>query len=126
MISGRFSYASTRVGFGSAFGTTGTTAWQKLKSQRASIANNLASVQANLASITSALASAQQDKIAGLGTLAATAAIARVRADAAAKSAAITKQLDSAQKTLDEANAAKTTTPKFVSWALTQTVDTTA
>jgi len=126
MISGRFSYASTRVGFGSAFGTGGTTAWQKLKSQRASIANNLASAQANLASITSALASAQQDKIAGLGTLAATAAIARVRAEAKAKSESLTAQLDSAQKALDSANAVKTTKPKFVSWALTQTVDTTA
>jgi chromosome segregation ATPase len=122
MIASRFKYASIKVGFGS----TQNNAWTKLKSQRASIANNLASAQANLASITSALASAQQDKIAGLGTLAATAAIARVRAEAKAKSESLTAQLDSAQKALDSANAVKTTKPKFVSWALTQTVDTTA
>ena len=106
MIASRFKYASIKVGFGA----TQNTAWNKLKSQRASIANNLASVQANLASITSAFASAQQDKIAGLGTLAAQAAIARVRADAQAKSAAITAQIDSAQKTLDSAKAVTAST----------------
>ena len=121
MIASRFKYASVKVGFGASHNT----AWQKLKAQRASITNNLATTQANLASITSALASAQQDKISGLGTLAAKAAIARVRADAKAKSEALTAQIDSAQKTLDDAKSFSSTKPKYVSWALAPTVDVT-
>ena len=122
MIASRFKYATTKVGFGN----HQNSGYQKLKNQRAVIANNLATIQANLASITSALNSAQQDQISGLGTLAAKAAIARVRADAKAKSDALTAQIDSAQKTLDDAKTVSSSKPKFVSWALTPTVDVTA
>jgi hypothetical protein len=83
------------------------------------MANNLVSAQATLNSITSAFSSAQQDKITGLDTLAANAAIARVQADAKAKAAALT-----AQSALTDAKTVSSI-PKFVSWALTQTVDTT-
>jgi hypothetical protein len=80
MISGRFSYATTRVGFGSPFGAAGGggSQWQKLQSNRAGIANSLASAQSALASITSSLAEAQQQRIEGLATLAARADAARV------------------------------------------------
>ena len=125
MISSRFTYATTRVGFGSGIGSTSGSAWQKLKSNRASIGASLASAQSALASITSALASAQQDKISGLATLAAQAAIARIKADADDKKDVLLKQIDGAQKALDDAKNATSTKPKFVSWALTQTVDTT-
>ena len=122
MIRSYFKYAGTTVGFGS----TQNSAWTKLKSQRAAMANNLASAQSTLNSITSAFSSAQQDHLNGLGTLAANAAIARIKADAAAKGAALTKQIDSAQSALADAKSASST-PKFVSWALPSTaVDTTA
>jgi len=69
---------------------------------------------------------ALQDKVSGLATLAANAAIARVKADADAKKAVLLTQIDGAQKTLDDAKNAAASKPKFVSWALTPTVDTTA
>lgn len=122
MIRSYFRYAGTTVGFGS----TQNSAWQKLKSQRAAMASNLASAQSTLNSITSSFSSAQQDNITGLGTLAANAAIARVRADAKAKAATLTAQIDSAQSALKDAKSV-TSKPKFVSWALPSTaVDTTA
>jgi len=136
MISGRFNYATTRVGFGSPFGAAGGggSQWQKLQSNRAGIANSLAATQSALASITSALSNAQQQNIDGLATLAAKAAISRVQADAKAKAAEITKQIDGAQKTIDDAKKAgsgpmivgNTVIQKYVSWAVTPTVDTTA
>ncbi|OYY07594.1 MAG: hypothetical protein B7Y70_14325 [Rhizobiales bacterium 35-68-8] len=121
MIRSYFKYAGTTVGFGS----TQNSAWAKLKSQRAAMANNLASAQSTLNSITSSFSSAQQDNITGLGTLAANAAIARVRADAKAKAATLTAQIDSAQSALNDAKSVSSK-PKFVSWALPSTaVDTT-
>ncbi|MBI1204181.1 MAG: hypothetical protein GC182_16900 [Rhodopseudomonas sp.] len=122
MIGSYFKYATTSVGFGS----IQNSAWQRLKSQRAAMASNLASAQSTLNSITSSFASAQQDKITGLGTLAANAAIARVQAEGKAKAAALTKQIDSAQSALNDAKSVSSK-PKFVSWALpSTTVDTTA
>jgi dihydroorotase len=96
MINSRFTYASPKVGFG-----TQSASLQKLKASQSRIASSLASTQSTLASITSSFESAQQDKIDGLATLAAKAGIARVQAQAKAKSAEITKQIDSAQKSLD-------------------------
>lgn len=124
MMPSRFTYASTRVGFGSPFGSGN--ALQRLQSQRAAMASNLASVQAKLASVSTSFATAQQDKVAGLGTLAAQAAIARVQAEAKVKSVQMTQQIDKAQRALADAKAANDAKPKFVSWALTPTVDTTA
>jgi hypothetical protein len=137
MIGTRFTYATTRVGFGSSFGTGSNSSYTNLKTQRARIGASLANTQATLNSITSAFATASQNNIDGLATLAAKAAIARVKADAKAKAAEVTKQIDSAQAALDSAKSA-TSTPgitvigntviqkKYVSWALTPTVDTTA
>lgn len=90
------------------------------------MANNLASTKATLTSINSAFSSAQQDKINGLGVLAANAAIARIKTEAAAKSKVLTDQIDVAQNALADAKSVSST-PKFVSWALpSTTVDTTA
>ena len=136
MINSRFTYATTKVGFGPALGS-GTTALQNLQSKRAALASSLAATQSALASITDAMSSAQQDKISGLATLAAQAAIARVQADAKAKAAEITKSLDSAQKSLDDSKNLKkgtiivgnTIVQPYVSWvyaAPVTTTDTTA
>lgn len=129
MINTRFSYASTKTGFGPALGS-GSTALQNLQAKRAGIASSLASAQARLNSITSSFASAQQDKINGLGILAAQAAIARVQADAKAKAAEITKNIDAAQAAVDNAKSingptivGNTVIQKYSSWALTPTVD---
>jgi hypothetical protein len=134
MINSRFTYASVRVGFGSAFGS-GSTAWQKLKSNRAGIASSLAATQSALASFTNAMSSAQQDRISGLATLTAKAAIARVQAAAKAKADEITKKIDSAQKTIDgskSASASKdpiivgnTIIQPYVSWVYSPPVSTT-
>ena len=108
MITSRFSYATTRVGFGSPFATggTGSSALQRLKSQRAAMASHAAAAQANLASSASSLTGAQQNRISGLGTLAAQAGLARIQAEAKAKSIAMTAQIDQAQQALDAARAA--------------------
>ncbi len=128
MINSRFRYASPKVGFG-----TQSASLQKLKSSQSRIANSLASTQSMLASITSSFESVQQSKIDGLATLAAKAGIARVRADAAAKSKEITDQIDSAQKSLTDAKSAKggpmivgyTVIQKYVSWVYSPPVATT-
>jgi hypothetical protein len=109
MINSRFRYASANVGFG-----TPSASLQKMKASQANTANSLASAQSLLSSITSSLASAQQDKINGLGTLAAQAAIARVKADAAAKSKSITDQIDAAQKSLTDAQSTTTSTKPII------------
>ncbi len=114
------------VGITFGYGGSGSSAWQTLKAKRAAMGASLGAAQANLAAITSAFASAQQDKLTGLGTLAANAAIARIKADAQTKKDALLNQIDGAQSTLDAAKAVSMGKPKFVSWALTQTVDTTA
>lgn len=136
MIGSRFTYASMKVGFGSAFGSTTNSSYKTLQAKRASIAASLSSTQSALSAITSAFATAQQDKISGLANLAARAAIARVQEDAKAKKAEALKQIDGAQKTLDDAKTAgkpagttivgNTVIQKYVSWALTPTIDTTA
>jgi hypothetical protein len=92
-------------------------AWQTMKANRARIAASLSSAQSNLSSITSAFASAQQNRISGLGILAANAALARVQAEAKAKSTEILTQIDGVQKTINDTNTASTastTTPSVL------------
>lgn len=114
-----------------------TTALQDLQARRAGIAASLSSTQAVLTSITAAFGTAQQNNISGLGTLAAQAALARVKAQAKARSDTILTQINSAQSTLDSAKTASkptgttvvghTVIQKYVSWAgIPVTTDTTA
>lgn len=131
MIRSHFSYASVRTGFGSA-GAASYRAWQ---SDNARVSSAITTAETGSSS-TSPFDGALQDNLSGLATLAANAAIARVQADAKAKSAVITQQIDSAQSALNDANSvnapAGTTVvgysviQKYVSWAVLPTVDTTA
>jgi len=76
-------------------------AWQDMQYRRQ---RRSAAIKAHLdmmSGVTSALTSAQQNQISGFATNAVKAAAARIQADAKAKSAQITKQIDSAQSVLD-------------------------
>jgi hypothetical protein len=125
-------YASIKVGFHA----NQNTGWEKVKANRARLGQAMASTQSALSASTNAFSSAQQDKISGLATLAAKAAIARVQADAKAKKEDALAKIDGAQKAVDDAKAVSksngttiignTIIQKYVSWALTPAVDTTA
>lgn len=94
-----FRYATTSVGFGAA----GASAATKASDNTAKISSLLATSVSG-ASSSSPFESASQDNISGSAKLAAQAAIARVQAQAKAKSEYITKQIDSVQKTVDDTN----------------------
>jgi hypothetical protein len=98
MIKSHFSYTSVRTGFGSA----GAASYQRWQANSARVTSAITTA-ATGSSTLSPFDGAQQDKISGLTTLAAQAAIARVKADAAAKSKEITDRIDAAQKSLTDA-----------------------
>ena len=108
-----FRYATTKVGFGSA----GTTAASTAK-ENSSKVSSLMSTAASGASSSSPFESASQDNISGAATLAANAAIARVNAQKKAQSAALIKQIDSAQAKIDQQKAVDALTQKYYVYTL--------
>ena len=100
-----FRYATTRVGFGAA-GSLGRLRGRQTTQPRF---QSLLATSVSSASSSSPFESASQDNISGLATLAAKAAIARVKADAAAKSRRDNSQIDSAQKALTDTTPTKKT-----------------
>jgi hypothetical protein len=123
-----FRYATTKVGFGGAGASAATTA----SDNTAKITSLLATTVSG-ASSSSPFESASQDQISGATTLAARAGIARVQAAAKAKSTEITKQIDSAQKSLDTSKnltkgrivVGNTIVHPYVSWVYSAPVSTT-
>jgi hypothetical protein len=76
-------------------------AWQDMQNRRE---RRSAAIKAHLDmmdGVNTALSGALQNNISGIATNAVQAAASRIQADAKAKSAEITKQIDSAQKVLD-------------------------
>jgi hypothetical protein len=125
-----FKYATTKVGFGAAGTSAATTASDNTDKIKSMLATSVSG-----ASSSSPFESASQDQISGASTLAANAAIARVKAAAKAKSEEITKQIDSVQKTVDASKdltkgrivVGNTIVQPYVSWVYTApTTDTTA
>ena len=123
-----FRYATTKVGFGAAGASAATTA-----SDSAAKVSSLLATSVSGASSSSPFESASQDQISGASTLAARAGIARVQAAAKAKSTEITKQIDSAQKSLDTSKnltkgrivVGNTIVQPYVSWVYSAPVSTT-
>lgn len=126
-----FRYATTSVGFGGAGASAATTA-----SDNAAKVSSLLATSVSGASYSSPFESASQDNISGYATLAAKAAIARVQKEALAKKDEALAKIDSAQSALNSVKSVNkgdgstiignTIIQKYVSWALTPTVDTTA
>lgn len=127
-----FRYASIRAGFGSAGASAAATASSNTDKIKSLLATSVSG-----ASSSSPFESASQNQISGASTLAANAAIARVKADAAAKSKEITNKIDSAQSALNDAKKTSdgsmivgyTVVQKYVSWVYSPpntTTDTTA
>jgi hypothetical protein len=81
-------------------------AWQDMQHRRERRAALIKQHLDMMAGINSALSNALQNKISGSSSNAAQAALKRVQADGKAKSAEITKQIDSAQGVLDQTKAA--------------------
>ena len=108
-----FRYATTKVGFGSA----GTSAASTAKDNSSKI-SSLMSTAASGASSSSPFESASQDQISGASTLAANAAIARVNAQKKKQSAALIKQIDSAQATMDQQKAVDALKQKYYVYTL--------
>ena len=123
-----FRYATIKVGFGAAGASAATTA-----SDNAAKVSSLLATSVSGASSSSPFESASQDNISGSATLAAKAAIARVKADAVAKSKEITDRIDSAQSALTNAKSTSTgptivgytVIQKYVSWVYSPPVTTT-
>ena len=108
-----FRYATTKVGFGSA----GTSAASTAKDNSSKV-SSLMSTAASGASSSSPFESASQDNISGAATLAANAAIARVNAQKKAQSAALLKQIDSAQAQIDQQKAVDALKQKYYVYTL--------
>lgn len=108
-----FRYATTKVGFGSA----GTSAASTASSNTSKISSAMATAVSG-ASSSSPFESASQDNISGAATLAANAAIARVNAQKKAQSAALIKQIDSAQAKIDQQKAVDALTQKYYVYTL--------
>jgi hypothetical protein len=123
-----FRYATTKVGFGAA----GTSAATAASNNTAKISSAMATAVSG-ASSSSPFESASQNNISGSATLAAQAAIARVKADATAKSKEITDKIDAAQNSLNDAKSTTngpmvvgyTVIQKYVSWVYTPPAATT-
>jgi predicted metalloendopeptidase len=98
-------YTALRVGYGSGQ----TSAWQKLKTNRANLSAALSNIQSNLSTITTAFATAQLNRISGEAYNAAQAGLTRVQAQQKAAVAARNKQLDAAQGTLNSASSTLST-----------------
>ncbi len=123
-----FRYATIKVGFGAAGASAATTASDNTSKIKSMLATSVSG-----ASSSSPFESASQDNISGRATLAAKAAIARVKADAVAKSKEITDRIDSAQSALADAKKTSdgsmivgyTVIQKYVSWVYSPPVTTT-
>lgn len=85
-------------------------AWQELEYQRGRRAAFVKDMREKMDAVNSALMGAQQDKISGIATLAAEAALKRVQAATKAKTDETIKQIDDTQKSLDAAKASIDTT----------------
>lgn len=108
-----FKYATTKVGFGTASTTAATTA-----KDNSSKVSSLMATAASGASSSSPFESASQDQISGASTLAANAAIARVNAQKKKQSAALLKQIDSAQAAMDQAKTEAALKQKYYVYTL--------
>lgn len=108
-----FRYATTKVGFGSAGSSAASTA----SSNTSKISSAMATAVSG-ASSSSPFESASQDNISGAATLAANAAIARVNAQKKTQSAALIKQIDSAQAKIDQQKAIDALTQKYYVYTL--------
>jgi beta-phosphoglucomutase-like phosphatase (HAD superfamily) len=89
----RFSFIRTR------------SAWQDIQYHRARRAAALKEDQANMDAVNAAMANALQNKISTSSNIAANAALKRIQAAAKAKNAETTKQLDNAQRLIDQTKA---------------------
>ena len=90
-----------QIGFRRGRWSNTPSAWQDMQNRRE---RRSAAIKAHLDmmnAVNTAFSSAHQNNISGFAANAVQAAAARIQADAKAKSAAITKQIDSAQHVLD-------------------------
>jgi hypothetical protein len=77
-------------------------AWQDMEYHRKRRAEAIKHHLELMDAVNTALSGAQQNRITGMSSNAAQAALARIQTDAKAKSAEITKQVDSAQSLVDQ------------------------
>jgi len=84
------------------------TAWQDMQHRRERRAAAIKQHLDMMDGINTAVSNALQNNISGMSSNAAQAALQRVQADAKAKSAELTKQIDSAQSVLDQTKAGTT------------------
>jgi len=108
-----FRYAATRVGFGSAGASAASTA----SSNTSKISSAMATAMSG-ASSSSPFESSAQSQISGASTLAAQAAMGRINAQKKAQSAALLKQIDSAQATIDQQKALDALKQKYYVYTL--------
>ena len=104
------------------------TYWSKAKANRENLGAAMNQTRSTLASVSDMFASAQADRIAGLSNLAAQAGLDRINAARKAKSEETLKQIDSVQRTLDQAKIEEELKKKYYFYMLPATplVDTEA
>lgn len=81
-------------------------AWAKIKANREKLGNSMNQTRSTLASVSDMFATAQADKISGMANLAAQAGLDRINAARKAASVETLKQIDSVQRTIDQAKIA--------------------
>lgn len=77
--------------------------WTKMKANRESLGSTMSATRSTLASVSNMFANVQADKISGQANLAAQAGLDRINAARKAKGDETIKQIDSVQKSIDQA-----------------------
>lgn len=103
-------------------------AWEKMKAKREKLGAAMNQTRSTLAMVSDTFAQAQADKISGMANLAAQAGLDRINAARKAKSEETLKQIDSVQRTIDQAKIADQMKQKYYVYMMptTPVVDTEA